>query len=259
MATTLSGKERYRTNKQDLEWGEERAKADQEQRNVGDIQRLISAVAGIGLFATALSRRSWTGALFMLAGAGLLYRGASGYCPALGALGIDTAAGHSTDRLGRRKVKSGRATKIRRTIEIKRPPEELYRFWRSLDNLPRIMSHLQSVQIVNDRLSHWTVKTFSGAPPVEWDAEIINDVENERIGWRSLSGADVDNTGSVEFEPIGGGHATRLTVTLQYAPPAGRVGAAVAKILGEDPDAKIAQDLQRFKETMEAGVYGLYT
>jgi uncharacterized membrane protein len=90
-------------------------------------------------------------------------------------------------------------------------------------------------------------------PTIEWDAEIINEVENERIGWRSLNDSDVDQAGSVEFEPIGDGRMTRLTVTLQYAPIAGRLGAAVAKFIGQDPDFKIADDLQRFKESMEAG------
>jgi uncharacterized membrane protein len=172
----------------------------------------------------------------------------------LDALGLESQDGHSTNLLGRRKVETGKASKIQQTIEINRRPADLYRFWRSLENLPRIMSHLESVEVVNDRLSHWVVKTISGGPSVEWDAEIINDIENERIGWRSLSGADVDNAGSVEFEPVGDGLQTRMTVTLQYAPPAGRLGAAIAKLIGEDPEHKIAEDLRRFKQTMEAGV-----
>ena len=184
---------------------------------------------------------------------GLLYRAASGYCPAFGAVGIDMHSAQDTSRFGRRKVSSEQATKIRRSIDINRPPNELYRFWRTLDNLPRIMSHLESVQVITDRFSHWVVKTLPGLPTIEWDAEIINDVENERIGWRSLHDADVDQAGSVEFEPVGSGDKTRLTVTLQYAPIAGRLGAAVAKFIGQDPDLKIADDLQRFKESMEAG------
>jgi len=184
---------------------------------------------------------------------GLLYRAASGYCAALGAMGIDMRGSQNTNRLGRRKVPSEQASKIRRSIEISRPPNEIYKFWRSFDNLPRIMSHLQSVQVISDRLSHWVVKTMTGLPTVEWDAEIINDVENQRIGWRSLNDADVDHAGSVEFEPTGDGRSTRLTVTMQYAPIAGRLGTAVAKLLGEDPELKIAEDLQRFKESMEAG------
>lgn len=256
MALTLSGKERYHTNTQDMEWAEERASSSQSFRNVGDMERMASIVLGAGLLIGGLPKRTWAGAGLSLLGAGLLHRGISGYCAGFDALGVNTRTGeHATNLLGRRKVESGKATKIRRSIEVNRPPAELYRFWRSFENLPKVMSHLDSVQVINERLSHWTVRTMPGGPSVEWDAEVINDIENERIGWRSLHDADVDNTGSVEFEPTGDGNRTRVTVTLQYAPPAGRLGAAVAKLLGEDPDHKIGQDLQRFKESMEAGVY----
>jgi uncharacterized membrane protein len=241
---------RYRTNTQDLGWEEERADASQ---NIGETQRLASAIAGAGLLLEGWRRRSLTGGALAVGGIALLYRAVTGYCPALGAMGIDTRAMRDTNRLGRRKVHSSEATKIRKTIEIQRPADELYRFWRTLDNLPKIMSHLQSVDVITDRLSHWVVKTMTGLPTIEWDAEIINDVENERIGWRSLNDADVDHAGSVEFEPVSDGRATRLTVTLQYAPIGGRLGAAVAKFIGENPEFKIADDLQRFKESMEAG------
>jgi uncharacterized membrane protein len=251
MARKAGKRYRYRTNTQDLDWKEEQADAS---RNIGEGQRLVSAIAGAGLLLEGLRRRSLAGGALAVAGVGLLYRAASGFCPALRAVGIDMRGSQDTSRLGRRKVPSEQAMKIRRTIEINRPPNELYRFWRTLDNLPRIMSHLQSVQVITDRFSHWVVKTMTGLPTIEWDAEIINDVEGERIGWRSLNEADVDHAGSVEFEPTGtDGRRTRLTVTMQYAPIGGRLGAAVAKLIGEDPDLKIADDLQRFKESMEAG------
>lgn len=245
---------RYRTNKQDLAWTEERADGEKARHNIGEEQRVLSAVAGAGLLAVALPKRSWLGAGLATAGIGLLYRAASGYCPAVAALGLGVR-NSKTNRLGRRKIHSEQATKIERTIEINRPADELYRFWRSLENLPCVMSHLESVQVITDRLSHWVVRTMAGVPLVEWDAEIINDVENERIGWRSLNGSDVDNTGSVRFEPTADGQRTRLTVTLQYALPAGKVGTVIAKLVGEDPDSQIAEDLQRFKHSIESGTY----
>jgi uncharacterized membrane protein len=241
---------RYRTNTQDLDWTEERADASQ---NIGDAQRLFSAIAGAGLIIEGWRRRSLAGGALALGGVTLLYRAASSYSRALDAIGIDMRGRQDTNRLGRRKVHSDRATKIRRSVEINRPPNELYRFWRALNNLPRIMSDLESVEVITDRLSHWVLKTMTGLPTIEWDAEIINDVENERIGWRSLNGADVDHAGSVEFESLDDGRKTRVTVTLQYAPLAGRLGTAVAKFIGQDPDSKIADDLQQFKESMEAG------
>ena len=262
MTANLSEKEQYRTNTQDLEWIEERAEFSHGE-NIGDVQRVLSAIAGMIFVASGLSRlsrRNWAGASLATVGGSLLYRAISGYCPSFGALGIDMSGNKQagwpsdTSRLGRRKVHTGRATKIQRSIEINRPANELYRCWRSLDNLPRIMNYLDSVQVINDRLSHWVVKTMPGAPMVEWDAEIINDVENRRIGWRSLKDADVDNTGSVEFKPTGE-NRTWLTVTLQYEPPGGKLGTAVAKWFGEDPNTKIAEDLQRFKEQVETGVF----
>ncbi|HWF59449.1 MAG TPA: SRPBCC family protein [Nitrospira sp.] len=261
MTTNLLGKEQYRTNTQDLGWEEERAEFEDHRENIGDMQRMLSAIAGMFFLASGLSRRNWSGAALVTIGGGLLYRATSGYCPAFGAMGIDMSGNNrssrpsDTSRLGRRKVHTDRATKIQRAIEINRPPTEMYRFWRSLDNLPRIMNHLDSVQVINDRLSHWVVKAMPGVPKVEWDAEIINDVENQRIGWRSLQGADVDNAGSVEFKPTGDGQRTWLTVRLQYESSGGKLGAAVAQWFGEDPNTKIAKDLRRFKEEMETGVF----
>jgi uncharacterized membrane protein len=264
MSANVSGKEQYRTNTQDLGWEEERAEFNGHGENIGDVQRVLSAIAGMVFLASGLSRlsrRNWSGASLATVGGSLLYRAVSGYCPAFGALGIDMSGNNElngpsdTSRLGRRKVHTGRATKIQSSIEINRPANELYRCWRSLDNLPRIMNHLDSVQVINNRLSHWVVKTMPGVPKVEWDAEIITDVENRRIGWRSLQGADVDNTGSVAFKPTGDGNRTWLTVTLQYEPPGGELGVSVAKWFGEDPNTKIAEDLQRFKEQIEAGVF----
>ncbi len=173
-------------------------------------------------------------------------------------MGVDTSEkSHDTNHIGRRKVPTARATKIRRSIEINRPPDELYRYWRALDNLPHILSHVDSIKVIDDRVSHWTVKTTMGGPTVEWYAEIINDVENERIGWRSLKDADVDHAGSVQFQPLDNGQWTAVTVALQYVLPGGVIGSTIAKVLGEDPDNLLLQDLQRFKQAMEAGVHAL--
>jgi uncharacterized membrane protein len=250
----------YRTNRQDMQRKEERAEFDDYRENIGDVQRVLSGIAAMAFLATGLARRNWSGAVLAMVGGGLVYRALSGYCPAVEALGIEggdnnqAGRANDTNRLGRRKVHTDQATKIQRAIEINRPPHVIYRYWRSLENLPHIMNHLESVQVSNERLSHWTVKTLPGTPALEWDAEIINDVENRRIGWKSVQGADVANTGSVEFKPTDGGKGTWLTVTLQYEPPGGRLGETLAKWLGADPDMKLGVDLQRFKEQMETGV-----
>jgi len=248
--TTLTGKENYRGNTQDLDWIEEQSSHEHESGggNVGGIERIISCVAGGALIIEGLRRRTWGGGIAAVSGAAMLLRGLSGQCALYSAMGVDTT---DTETIGRRKVPTKEATKIQRSVTVDQSPETLYRFWRNLKNLPQIMSHLQAVQVISPTLSHWVVDSIPGGPSIEWDAEIISDVPNERIGWRSLKGSDVDHAGSVQFEPAEGGRMTTVIVTLQYVPPAGRLGEAVAILFGQDAGEKIEDDLSRFKEQME--------
>jgi uncharacterized membrane protein len=187
-------------------------------------------------------------------GLGFLYRAVTGYCPAYRATGIRTATGSDTSSIGRDKVHSHRAIKVDHFITVNRPPEELYRFWRQLDNLPKVMTHVQNVRVIDDQRSHWVITTLPGAPTIEWDAIIISEVENERIGWRTVEGAVVAHAGSVHFEAADEGRRTIVTVVLQYDPPAGSVGTALASLFGQDPGRKIAEDLEGFKVMMESEV-----
>jgi uncharacterized membrane protein len=138
------------------------------------------------------------------------------------------------------------------TLTVNRSPEELYSFWRDFQNLPRFMSHLESVQVIDDRRSHWVANTRTGAT-VEWDAEITEDRPNQLIAWRSLEGSDVDNWGTVRFDPAPGNRGTEVRVEIEYNPPGGALGAGVAKIIGDAPEQKIKGDLFRFKQVMETG------
>jgi uncharacterized membrane protein len=138
------------------------------------------------------------------------------------------------------------------SVTINQPIEILYRFWRNLENLPRFMRHLESVERVTDTLSRWRSKGPGGST-IEWTAEIINEVPNQVIGWRSIEGSDVVSAGSVNFDDAGPGRGTRVHVRLQYSPPGGKVGAAVAKLLGRDPGTEIREDLRQFKQLLEAG------
>jgi uncharacterized membrane protein len=142
--------------------------------------------------------------------------------------------------------------RLSQAVTINRSPEEIYRFWRDFQNLPRFMKHLESVRVTGDRRSRWVAKAPAGRT-VEWDAEITEDRPNELIAWRSLEGADVDSVGSVRFERAPGGRGTIVKVEMRYSPPAGRVGAAVAKLLGEGPEWRIKDDLRRLKQLMEVG------
>jgi uncharacterized membrane protein len=211
--------------------------------NVGKTERLVSAIAGAAVIALALRRRRLRGLLFPLGGT-LLSRAVTGRCAVNRALGRNTA---KADRLS--PVARGEGIKVERTIIVNRPREEVYHFWRQLENLPRFMDHLESVTVLDEDRSHWVAKAPAGTK-VEWDASIQDEIENELIAWRSLPGSDIDNTGSVHFIPAGDG--TELRVVLSYDPPAGRVGAAVAKLLGEEPEQQVEEDLRRFKQVMEA-------
>ena len=114
------------------------------------------------------------------------------------------------------------------------------------------MSHLESVQVLSPTRSHWVAKGPAGTQ-VEWDAEIITDMPNEVIAWRSLEGADVDNAGSVRFERAPGGRGTIVRVKMQYRPVGGTLGSAVAKLFGQAPEKQIKVDLYQFKQVIETG------
>ena len=135
---------------------------------------------------------------------------------------------------------------------VNRAPEEVYSFWRNFENLPRFMKHLESVQDHGDGRSRWVAKGPAGSN-VEWEATIIADVPGEVITWRSLEGADVDNAGAVRFERAAGNRGTIVKVNIQYNPPAGVIGATVAKLFGEEPEQQLDDDLRRFKQVMEIG------
>ncbi len=139
-----------------------------------------------------------------------------------------------------------------KAITIAKPVQEVYAFWRKFDNLPRFMRHLESVTVKDNLHSHWVVKTVGGKR-LEWDAEIIEQKENEMISWRSAPGADVDNAGSVWFTSVPGGQGTVVRLELKYIPPAGAAGAAVAKLFGRDAESEIEEDLNRVKSLLETG------
>jgi uncharacterized membrane protein len=166
---------------------------------------------------------------------------------AIAAVDVDTAR-----RASKASGVAGETTRrATAAITVKRPVEDVYGYWHDLENLPRFMSHLESVQVSNGT-SHWKAAGPAGRS-VEWDAEITEDRPNERIAWRSHDGATVENSGVVRFRPAPGGRGTEVVVELEYAPPAGALGATVAKVLGEEPTLQIEDDLRRFKQVLETG------
>lgn len=220
--------------------------------NVADVERWASALGGAALTAYGIKQlkdRSPAGAALAAAGTVLMYRGATGRCPAYAAAGINTADGRDDTRAA---LAGARGVNIEEVVTINRPAAELYRSWRDFEQLPSFMANLVSVTELDQRRSHWVAKAPAGRQ-VEWDAEIINEIPDELIGWRTLDGADVVSAGSVRFLPARGERGTEVRVRLQYSPPGGRAGSAIAWMFGKEPSQTIQEDLRRFKQLMESG------
>lgn len=217
---------------------------------VGDAERVASAALGAGLIAAGLSSlargQSVRAAVLTAAGGALASRGISGRCAAYRRLGVesdDASAGSSP---------LSRHVHIRRAITINAPPEEIYAKWRDLAQLREILSHVERVEVLDERRSRWEAEGPLGAT-AQWEARIVEDEPGRLIAWRSEEDSQVETEGRVEFTPAPGGRGTVLKVDLVYRPPAGAVGAAVAKLFGSDPDRETLDDLRRFKQVVETG------
>ncbi|WP_092383696.1 SRPBCC family protein [Micromonospora phaseoli] len=151
-----------------------------------------------------------------------------------------------------RSSREGGSMELTATTTIRRPPPEVYAFWRDLDNLPTFMAHLEEVRATGDHTSHWSASAPFGKN-VEWDAEILDEATGERIAWRSTGNADVPNSGTVRFVPAPDGVSTEVHIVMSYDIPGGAVGKAVAKYFGEEPHQQLDDDLRRLKQVLETG------
>ena len=169
-----------------------------------------------------------------------------------GVLGVTALDVYSGKRLGATESSEALAIAVTQTVTINSTPDELYHFWKNLENLPLFMEHLESVSEVNDRVSHWVAKAPAGTS-VEWDAEIVDDQPDRSIGWRTLPDSQVTHEGMVSFEPASGDRGTIVRVEMLYVPPAGKVGVWIARMFGEEPALQVADDLRRLKQLLETG------
>lgn len=221
--------------------------------NISHSERIVSAVGG-GLLAAAglfsIRRRPWGGLGMALAGGDLIRRAISGHSYLYEAVGIRTAPlGQGAETTS---VPYELGIRVDEAITISKPRAEVFRFWGELENLARFMKHVKSVRHVAGTRSHWVVKAPAGRT-VEWDAVVHNLIENELIAWRSLPGSTVNSAGSVSFKDAPGDRGTEVRIELQYDPPAGMFGAALAALWGEEPSQQIREDLHRLKQILEAG------
>lgn len=138
------------------------------------------------------------------------------------------------------------------TVTINRPRSELFAYWRDFANLPSFMDNVQRIDVIDRMRSHWVVRAPAGKS-VEWDAVITEERDGEFIAWTSTEGADVPNSGRIDFRDATGGRGTAVTATILYDPPAGVVGKIVAKMFQREPAIQARRDLRRFKQLMETG------
>lgn len=210
--------------------------------NLGDAERKISLATGLGLLAYVLTRRSKMSLPVGLQAGYMLYRGATGHCVFYQMMEIN------------RSENGYKGIQVQRSVTVNRPKDELFRIWRNFENLPRFMKHLKSVRVSNTESgrSHW-VTTGPLGRDIEWDSEIIEERENEYLAWSSLPGSMVESRGRVHFIDAPGNRGTILHVSMAYQPVTGSLGAAFAKLFGEEPGQQVRDDLRHFKQIMETG------
>lgn len=215
--------------------------------NVADRERTASVLLGAGLLGFAVTRESNVKWILALLGGALVHRGWTGRCNLYAAMEVDRRHGSSG-------VPGNRGTKVEDSVEIQCPPEILFNFWRNLEQLPRVMRHVEAVTRTGPNRSHWKVNGPAGTS-LEWDAEIINEEQGRMIAWQSTPGATVRNAGSVRFDPAPQG-GTRVRVVFEVDPPAGALGVHLSELLGRSPQEDLREDLRRFKEFAESELSG---
>jgi len=218
-------------------------------RNVGKGERLTSLAAGSILTMFGLSRRNIPGLAVAAAGTAIAARGVTGHCAIYETLGIDTA-----------RKRSRRADEypvdVAESFTINASPEELYSFWRTLEQLPRVFTHLESVTEIDSRRSHWVAKPIESLDrTIEWDAEITRDEPNKVIAWKSVPSSSMifETEGEVQFVPALGDRGTTLRVLMQYRLLGGGATRFVSKMFGKSPQRLIREDLRNFKRMIEIG------
>jgi uncharacterized membrane protein len=220
-------------------------------KNVSDQERILTGLGGVVLSMMGLRRGGIGGLLGLIAGGALVSRAVTGHCPAYERLGMDDQERRLAQQHG---WKSAAVT--RETITINRPREQLYSFWRDVSNLSRVMSHVERIDLLDNKRSHWLVALPLGKT-IEWNSRITEDRPNERIAWEADENADLRNAGWVEFRDAPGGRGTEVIVQMSYEPPAGEFGHAIAKLWPNSPGALLKDDLRGLKQKIESGELNL--
>jgi uncharacterized membrane protein len=208
--------------------------------NLSSAERTVSIAAGAKLALSGfkgLFKSPFSSIIKLGAGGYLLNRGITGHCELYSRMGRNTTEPVNVN--------------IRSSYLIDKPRQEVYDFWRKLDNLPLFMKHLESVELIDDKRSHWVLKLPTGVAKVSWDAEIVSDEPGYSIGWSSLPDSLIDNAGKVRFQDSSDGNGTLVDVVISYRPPAGGFGGGIAHILNPVFKNMVDNDVRNFKQYMD--------
>ena len=204
--------------------------------NVSTLERIVMITSGAYLLYDGVSKKNKRIGE-MSAGGAMLIRGISGYCPLYDAI----------DHLKNDKVTN---INIHTSSLVNRPVSEVYAFWRDLENLPKFMTHLESVEPINYTTSKWTAKGPAGIGKLSWKAEIIKDEKERLISWNSLPESTIKNSGEVVFKPRG--KATQIEVHISYSAPLGKAGETAAKLFNPYFEKLVQSDIMNFKSYLES-------
>ena len=217
--------------------------------NVGQLERVVSGLSGAILIGLGVRQRGLLGWTIAGVGGAMLERAATGHCRVYQALNMNSADGEAPAVPGQPS-----SIHVVQATLVDKPQEELYAFWRDLENLPRVLSHVRSVRKLDERRSHWTAETSGRfGREFEWECETIEDRPNGKIRWQSVPGSMVQHSGAIAFRPAPGDRGTLVTATIDYSLPGGKLAAWVLPLLGQSPDQQIREDLRTFKRMMEVG------
>jgi uncharacterized membrane protein len=207
-------------------------------QNVNAVERALSVTSGIILWGTSF-RRPFTNPLKYLSSIYLLYRGISGNCPVYTKLGKDST--------------KTPAINLRAEYVVDVSRQEVYDFWRRLENLPLFMRHLKSVDQLSQTQSRWEAILPGNSGTLSWEAQIVKDIPGKLIGWKSMEGAIIDNAGKVEFYDDVNSSGTLIRVIFSYHPIAGGLGTGIAKFLNPAFEKLLKEELHDFKILIEGG------
>lgn len=214
--------------------------------NVGEAERYGSIASGAALVLAAIARRGVGGLILGGLGAMFIQRGLTGHCALYERMGITSAPRQ------RHGVPGSVGVKVERSITINRPAAEIFRFVRDARNLPKFMKHLERVDVIDEKHSHWVAKSFSGRV-IEWDVEIVNEHPDELLTWESAAGSPVPNAGTVRLKAAPNGRGTEVRIAFEVYPPAGMLGVFGAKLVGATPEQEVEEDLAMLKQVSETG------